>query len=178
MLTSTRIRFFAAVAAVLVSACGSDDDKQAAPVLGSQLNEACRSTADCAGGLACVPPTNATGVSTCQPVENNVIPNAKECVAIECEAPADCCDTQFSEYSMCSSWQSYCDSGSTTYPSACELTASYLCVCSAQSFKCERNNCVPIRCNATSDCCKINNFTRPTTCDSYAANCRCVASLS
>jgi hypothetical protein len=85
----------------------------------------------------------------------------------------DCCETRFVPDPMCTTWTSACASGSTTYPNACTLKDGPLCVCGPSSFNCDaRNLCVQLECTTTSDCCVINNFVRPTYCDTYAANCQ------
>jgi hypothetical protein len=143
------------VAAVLVSACGSDDKNTAVPAAGSRLNEACEKTADCAAGLACVVTTNG---NVCRPVMSNITVNAKECAAIQCSQPVDCCDTRFTRWGMCSTWASYCATNPTTYAAECRMARSPECVCDASNvallFTCDTaGTCHTRQCDTAADCC-------------------------
>lgn len=138
---------------VVIAACGnSDDDNNSNGVVGhSQLNEACEATSDCVSGLACLPASS--GVSVCRPVTApNVTPNNKECAAVQCNEPKDCCDT-FSKNQNCSTWAANCDRDAAMYADSCLKAQGPLCVCTEKNYKCEKNLCQKIECAAPVDCC-------------------------
>jgi hypothetical protein len=153
------------VAAVLVSACGSDD-KKAVPAAGSRLDEACEKTADCAAGLACV--VSDTG-SVCRPVSSGITVNAKECAAIQCNTADDCCTNQFTRNSQCTTWAANCTATPTS--ADCARSTGPQCVCTAANYTCDKNVCHGIQCQRPTDCCTYLNWTRSTACDTAAADC-------
>lgn len=114
--------------------CGDDDPQKTEVARFARKGEACQTTNDCAGGLACLPSDD--GLGTCVVGVFNVAPTSKECAIIECTKPEDCCEDPASE-SVCEAYLSSCDAGS---PSSCQLHETN-CQCKAEKFACENGRC-------------------------------------
>lgn len=144
--------------AALFAGCSSDEKE-----ILSQLGESCERTADCAENLGCFG-------GSCRPADANVAVNTQQCLAIQCEAPADCCDDSiFQPSASCSLYEEYCAEDPTTYASYCTQAAGPLCKCTEGQFACEENLCKRIECSTAADCCA--DFVPSTLCTSYAADC-------
>lgn len=172
MLVLKRSFFVLILAALLLGACGEDDDggSGAGGLGGSQLNEACQSTADCSKGLACLPVSS--GVALCRPVTaSNVTPNDKECAAIQCGTSEDCCES-FTRNPSCASWASSCTLDPVANEDDCLRAQGSACVCANKNYTCEQNRCQQIECTTTADCCaRPNGWTKSSACASYKQLC-------
>lgn len=140
--------------ALLVAACaGGDTDGESganAARNASRKGESCASTPDCADGLVCVG-------EVCLPEELGLDPTGKECAAVECVQPADCCDLVMLDPQQCASFQQACAMGDML---ACSYYNQY-CVCNAQQWSCDADACrFAGPCMVDSDCpggvCNVN----------------------
>jgi hypothetical protein len=150
--------------ALLLGACGEEDDDDAgARAGGSQLNEACQSTADCTRGLACLP--MASGLALCRPVTaSNVTPNDKECAAVQCATGQDCCEN-FARNPNCTFWASQCNQDRAANEDDCLRAEGPACVCANDDYTCQQNRCQQIECTTPKDCCaRPNGWTKSSAC--------------
>lgn len=147
---------------IAIGAC-SDDKQTDSGLASSQVGESCQRTSDCASGLACFG-------GACRTADVDVTPNEKVCKAIQCETADDCCSRVFQKDSACASAQRSCDTDPTVNASSCTFAQGPTCVCTPSMYSCETNSCKRIECNTPTDCC-ATRFSRPTSCDTYAAQC-------
>lgn len=134
------------------SGCGDDDEPTATnPARLARKGEACQTTNDCAGGLACMPGAGESNVGTCVVGVFNVSQTAKECVTIECQQAADCCDDP---PSGCALLKTRCETDLAQDDAAASpYCAQYAleCVCDATKRDCENGQCVS-KCTDDSSC--------------------------
>lgn len=132
------------------SGCGDEDPTAATPARLARKGEACQTTNDCAGGLACLPSPSTSG-GVCVVGVFNVPQTAKECAIIECKQAADCCETPPSSCpSLKASCESQRDAGVQEPINECSSYES-LCVCDPAKRDCENGKCV-VKCVNDSTC--------------------------
>jgi hypothetical protein len=127
----------ASAVALLGAACGSDGSGSATSATGAARGESCERHSDCAEGLACVN-------QVCVLDHSGLAPTGKECVAIECATPTDCCPEP---PPSCPSLEAYCNSGDSN---ACQQYQQY-CTCQPERWSCENDQCVEL-CQTSVDC--------------------------
>lgn len=121
----------------------------------SKREEACERTSDCDDKLVCVALANG---GVCRPVNYNLTPTTKECVAVQCATPADCC-TGWMPPQQCGQWNSQCmlyTQNPMMYPQYMQACTNYQdnCVmCDSSKFACLEDKCVLAQtCMMDTDC--------------------------
>jgi hypothetical protein len=106
----------------------------------SNRGEACQSSSQCGGDLACVA---VAGGGVCRAVNLGISPSAKQCALVQCAAPADCC-TLPNAPPTCTAAMFNCTND--------RCVATMACTTDAQCFgqHCLNGSCV--RCVQDSDC--------------------------
>jgi len=129
-----------ATSTAFVSIVNCGDVRQA------RKGEACQTTDDCAGGLACVPATVGGGV--CVLGAFSVAQTAKECAIIECTTPQDCCGPP---PASCPGDLQLCqlDAGAASQQACARYNTQ--CVCDTTQRDCEQNKCVA-KCTENNTC--------------------------
>ncbi len=110
--------------------CTADGDSDAGEQTGAgKRGESCRSRGDCTAGLACV-----SGI--CAKADFGIKPTANECVQIDCVKAEDCCPKITVVDPSCTTYQSGCEGGITTY---CTYYNMY-CKCNPDAYTCTADN--------------------------------------
>lgn len=123
----------------LVIACGSRASKR---------EEACQRTSDCEGNLVCMA---ISGGGVCRPVDYNIQPTNKECAAVQCTSPDDCCAT-FTPPGACTTWNQQCMMDPMMYMTACDNYQKF-CICDKTKYACLNDKCViSSTCMMDTDC--------------------------
>jgi hypothetical protein len=130
----------------IVTACEQTTDP-AAPRT-SRRGEACRITADCGEGLACVPVPGGAG-GFCVTGDFHVRPTAKDCAIVECSQASDCCDQ--AEAQGCAALRESCIGKDAGEGSPDCIAYRQKCGCDNGTIDCEVGNCVS-RCSVDKDC--------------------------
>jgi peptidoglycan-associated lipoprotein len=139
-----------AMASILFAACKGD-----APRL-SQRGEACNTTSDCAGSLACKPLGGGSG-GVCVTGAFNVATTAKACV-ITCDSTRDCADGKNCDNGKCvqCSEDSECGSHEMCKDSFCvpeQVTTSCVSDSQCPDFeRCQNGVCVESGCKNDREC--------------------------
>ncbi len=140
-------RFFVAscvISLMGMGTAGCKDDEVGGGGL-SEQGESCERSADCASGLACFG-------GSCLPSDLSITPNNRQCTLVQCESAAECCDVAWSASSICDTYEELCAEDPVIYESECQYVTDY-CSCSASSFDCINNICMPIdACTDDADC--------------------------
>jgi hypothetical protein len=129
--------------------CAGDEDTTGSNRAGVR-GEACQSTRDCEGGLACV-----GGICSVRTFSLTV--TQKECVRIQCRTVADCMPSYCEDYeTACADGDAYtCDLFDTQCEWACESErCQKLCDTDSQCSgdACVSGRCTPIGCESHSEC--------------------------
>lgn len=114
----------------------------------------------------------AGGVALCRPVTaSNVTPNGKECAAVQCQTPEDCCDG-FTPNTNCTFWAAQCTQDPVVNEDDCRRAQGPACICAAQTYACEQNRCRQIECTTAADCCaQPDSWTKSTSCAASQQQC-------
>jgi hypothetical protein len=140
MTRTNKILFAALTVATLAVACSGRISKR---------EEACQKTSDCDTNLVCVAITNVGGV--CRPVDYNLTPSNKECAAVQCATPDDCC-TNFVPPNQCPLWDQQCMQDPQMFMTSCTNFMKF-CMCDATKYACLMDKCVTSSsCMMDTDC--------------------------